>query len=620
MLATRKIYDNIFWFLIDGLRPDYIHINENEEKNFIDELLGKGTVFTDVVTTGAGTYTSMHSIFTSLLPAYNGADGWTRKALRNFNQEIFTITDYFQLAGYETFGYMDTDEGRTVPMSGFGIWESSGYKNFLKTTDMGKTDRRYRFIKEVNTNKGNKFVYHHIDLLHDLNCGMGTVWGHAEYAKNVLITAREFEQLYNEYSISENDLVIISSDHGVILDKDFMCDGIENGDRQYEENVLCFFAMIGKDIAPQILSNRISALDLAPTLLHIALGRTMPGQGIDRYDYMQKGIYEESIFYREKNTYCAVPEMQSPLHSDLFYIRDGNWKYVFGENDARCEWLINLKENQDYQVNLKDEYPDLTKKYSNMVKEKIYGGKSFIYKSELGFNKSAVKKKFSLILQMDKILNETMESLLDLGGPYYEVVVYGAEEMAAQYKNYKVKAVSAENSEKLEEACEGEWIVYIKENGNWSEYFLSDLYRYIQCHKCEKLKINSKNYVAVRKEEINSCTYNEMFERGEIRTIRYPCREDKGKKYILFGCGQIGKEAMDYLGEERIYYFVDNNPALTGTYIYGKRVISYDELKEICNDYVIIIAASMETTSAYEIKEQLGNDGIYEYLYFDRNK
>lgn len=69
-----KKYQNVFWFLIDGLRPDFLNLGETGKKrNFIDQILLRGSVFTHVVTANAGTHTSMHSIFTSLLSSYNGA-------------------------------------------------------------------------------------------------------------------------------------------------------------------------------------------------------------------------------------------------------------------------------------------------------------------------------------------------------------------------------------------------------------------------------------------------------------------------------------------------------------------------------------------------------------------
>ena len=124
-----KKYDNTYWYLLDGLRQDFLNINYNIEKhNFIDKLYSKRTTFDYVMTAAGGTYTSMHAIFTLLLPSYNGMTGFNREAFRKFNQEIFTITNYFQLAGYETFRYGDTDLSRAVLMSGFKRWEGSGLR------------------------------------------------------------------------------------------------------------------------------------------------------------------------------------------------------------------------------------------------------------------------------------------------------------------------------------------------------------------------------------------------------------------------------------------------------------------------------------------------------------
>lgn len=622
MIQCKKKFDNVYWFLIDGLRPDFLNIKVDKcvKKNYIDKLLERGTVFNNVVTSSAGTYTSMHSIFTSLLPSYNGETGWTRTALRKFNQNIFTIADYFQLAGYETYAYADTDEGRPVPMSGFKIWESCGYRNFLKTTDMGKTDRYKEFIEELCKDKRNKFVYYHIDLLHDLNCGLGGVWDSKDYSKNITILAEEFKRIYEAYPISERDLVIISGDHGVILDKDYIYDGVVNGDRQYEESVISFFAMIGKGIKEQVLSKTVSALDEAPTLLHVALNQSMSGQGIDRFDYMQKGIYEESIFFREKNTYCALAEKQNPLKSDIFYVRDGKWKYVYGINDHRCEWLIDLEEDGDYQINRKDEHPELVKRYRNVLKEKFEASESFQYISGLKFDKREIKKKFSLVLEMEQIHKETIESLLDLGGAYYEVVLYGQEDVYSKYKdNYKVKIVEKKGQKGIEEICSGEWIVLIRENGGWSEYFLSDLYRLIQHYDNENIRITHKNYLAVRREGLNDSKYQEVAVKNEIRSVIYACKDNIGKKYILFGCGEIGKRALDYLGDANVYCFADNNSLMMGKQKYGKKIIGFDELKNIYKNYTIVISTSINTNSAYEMKMQLEENGILDYVMFDMN-
>lgn len=623
-MIGRKKYNNVFWFLIDGLRPDFLQLgNRNRlRNNFFEQLVSESTVFSNVVTANAGTHTSMHSIFTSLLSSYNGATGWSKSALRNFNREIFTITDYFQMAGYETFRYDDVDDDRAVPMSGFKRWESSGYKvgKVLYKTDLTKTERRNLFIEDVNLCNKSKFVYHHVGLLHELNCSMGSIWTHEEYARNVEITAREFRKLYYEYLIGEDDLVIVSSDHGVLLDLDFKQDGIENGERHYEESVRCFFSLIGKNIPSQILPNYISALDIAPTLLHVALDIFMvDAQGRDQFDYLKNGFYEEEICYREKGTYNDISEKQNSMSSDVYYVRDGNWKYVFGKKDSRCEWLINLRENCDYQVNLKDEYPELAKKYRQLLENMINRANVFQYNSKLGFDKGSLEKKFSLVVKIDNLEKRTLDSLMDMSGPYYEIIVKDLDKFAEYKKYYNIKETGTLRIDELQNQCSGEWIVYIKKNGEWSEYFLSDLYRYIGCHRKHDLIIRGgKEYDVVKKDEMDKETRIELFVNGEIRSIVYPEKETKNKKYILFGSGEIGKRALAYLGDEQVYCFVDNNPNSIGGTICGKNIISFSKLKEIKEDYNIIIAA--RSFYAFQIMEQLRENEIYNYEFFENIK
>lgn len=89
---------------------------------------------------------------------------------------------------------------------------------------------------------------------------------------------------------------------------------------------------------------------------------------------------------------------------------------------------------------------------------------------------------------------------------------------------------------------------------------------------------------------------------------------DRENKYIIFGCGKIGREALEYLGEENVYCFVDNNVGLNGNEICGKKVISFEKLKRRCGDYTVVIAA--KPSFAYEMKEQLEDNDIYDYQLF----
>lgn len=78
------------------------------------------------------------------------------------------------------------------------------------------------------------------------------------------------------------------------------------------------------------------------------------------------------------------------------------------------------------------------------------------------------------------------------------------------------------------------------------------------------------------------------------------------KKIILFGAGKIGKHFLDIVGSEAVYAFCDN--FLAGRELYGKKVISFDELKQIFLDYDIIL--SVGSNNMGDIKRQLEAAGI----------
>lgn len=468
---------NVFWFLIDGLSPDFLKSCGNNAltNTFFDTLIEKSFVFTNVASTAAGTHTAMHSVFSSMYPSVNGVSGWNIKALRNFNPDIFTLTDFFKLNDYCTFRYGDAAGERDVPKSGFDVWESSGVPiaELLKKTDNTDNERRRNFIKRVNECNAPKFVYHHCLILHELNGRLGNVWPYEDYVRNINKSADVFKKIYEAYNISKDDIVIISSDHGVILDKDWIIDGDVNGERHYEQSVKTFFSVSGEDIARGRFDGLVSSLDEAPTIADIVLGVDMPGQGTSRYSTMVNGIFFPSAVFREKGTYCSKTYTNS-LSSDVYYVRQDNWKYVYGVEDERCEWLINLDEG-DYCINHKDDEErihffkkmilDTFWNCQNGVKE-IYDSKGF------GLSKANQNVKFTIIVDSNILSNEVYDSLIDLGGPYYEILVLNTKEL---FPRFNVRSVSGGIENLSEGDINGEIVVFLNKKCAYSEYLLSDL-------------------------------------------------------------------------------------------------------------------------------------------------
>lgn len=85
------------------------------------------------------------------------------------------------------------------------------------------------------------------------------------------------------------------------------------------------------------------------------------------------------------------------------------------------------------------------------------------------------------------------------------------------------------------------------------------------------------------------------------------------EKFVLFGAGELGKEALKYFGFEKIECFIDNDKTKWGNSIDGKRIISIDEYKSRYTNEIIICAA---WENVCEIVTQLEKEKILNYRVF----
>lgn len=91
--------------------------------------------------------------------------------------------------------------------------------------------------------------------------------------------------------------------------------------------------------------------------------------------------------------------------------------------------------------------------------------------------------------------------------------------------------------------------------------------------------------------------------------------KDKNK-VILFGAGDIGKKALDFFGNDLVFCFCDNNKALVGKKLYGKKIVSLQTLKFFKNDFLIVISTSI--TNAWEIAIQLKKAGFNNFFIYKK--
>lgn len=87
-------------------------------------------------------------------------------------------------------------------------------------------------------------------------------------------------------------------------------------------------------------------------------------------------------------------------------------------------------------------------------------------------------------------------------------------------------------------------------------------------------------------------------------------------KKILFGAGILGIGAISEYGRENVAYLVDNNPQKIGRSIEGIPVISFEKLKQIYNDYEIVITTKYST----QIEKDLREAGILNFSHYYEGK
>jgi len=86
------------------------------------------------------------------------------------------------------------------------------------------------------------------------------------------------------------------------------------------------------------------------------------------------------------------------------------------------------------------------------------------------------------------------------------------------------------------------------------------------------------------------------------------------KKYVIFGAGWFGVQALKLIGKEKIEFYVDNDVKKDGSYIEGIEVLLAKKIYDQLKTKNIIIAVSEEYYN--EIIEQLNSNGIKKIILF----
>ena len=84
-------------------------------------------------------------------------------------------------------------------------------------------------------------------------------------------------------------------------------------------------------------------------------------------------------------------------------------------------------------------------------------------------------------------------------------------------------------------------------------------------------------------------------------------------RYIVWGAGVRGKQALDFIGQENIVAFIDRDERLQRCGFCGNPVIDFLTYKAKYQNYLLIISF-LESTETVQMLEK---EGIYSFLLLD---
>lgn len=86
----------------------------------------------------------------------------------------------------------------------------------------------------------------------------------------------------------------------------------------------------------------------------------------------------------------------------------------------------------------------------------------------------------------------------------------------------------------------------------------------------------------------------------------------EGKDIVIFGAGEFGQRALEYIGAENIKCFLDNNKTLQGKKVKGKEVLSMAQIKSMKEEILVLVAVDARKVSV--LVKQLEENSIKRYL------
>lgn len=351
---TKKRY-NIIMITVDGGRLDRLQ----NCKNF-NNWVNKGTFFSNIITYGVQTVTSMHATLTGLYGNVNGADNYFGSALFRKNS-CKTLAQYLKNAGFHTVA--DTINEIVMPEQGF---------DKFMIHDEHKDDlaaKHKDLIKEISEGSENFFLYLHYSNIHTgmvktvlkqyddfdknyFNNKTKNLENYDQYVKDADKYLGKILKTCEELDVFKNTAVIILSDHGSSTGEKI--GEIGYGRYCYDYTLKSFSIFVQPDIFPVKEVKKLGrTVDILPTILDFSdipeeNEKYKKLQGKSLLPLMDQEPDERIAFSESAGLVKPYPSKEKPL---LKAVRTKEWKLIYNSKTKEKE-LYNILEDPSERKNL----------------------------------------------------------------------------------------------------------------------------------------------------------------------------------------------------------------------------------------------------------------------------
>lgn len=207
---------NILFLLIDSFRADYFY---EHKKSFstpnIDQLIKKGTYFTQSITCADGTAVAMGGIFTGQYPVNTGINSYKHKTTKP------TFFSHFQKLGYTIFTTLPHYAGVDIVLSAFLEEGANNFQSNFERLDTGYGDDIMKRL-DVNNLKEPWFHFMYLGDLHMSNVTRtmdipkrfdSEKFGKNKFERSISIVDHWLGKFLEKIDL-ESTLVVITADHG----------------------------------------------------------------------------------------------------------------------------------------------------------------------------------------------------------------------------------------------------------------------------------------------------------------------------------------------------------------------------------------------------------------------